>query len=346
MDEVGDEEVKTVVLGAGRMGRRHIHIVKQMGLELVGICDPSTEALSLAEAEEGVSKDMHYLDADSMLEELQPECVVISTTATSHCTLTCQASRLGANYVLCEKPMATSLSECDQMIQTCQEHGTKLAVNHQMRFMEQYVEPKRLLNTPEYGGLTSITLIAGNFGLAMNGTHYFEMFRFMTDEAPSEIAAWFSREHVPNPRGDQFEDRAGSVRMTSSGGKRFYMDVSADQGLGLKVIYTARNGQIVVDELSGSMSSLFREEQYRELPTTRYGMPAVREEVNIEPADVFAPTRDVLDSLLNGGTYPTGEEARLAIASLVAAYISNENENRSVSLSEAETHSTRTFPWA
>jgi len=338
--------VKTVVLGAGRMGQRHIHIVKQMGLELIGVCDSSPEALSLAEAEEGVSKDIHYLDSDSMLEELQPECVVISTTATSHCTLTCQASRLGAKYVLCEKPMATSLSECDQMILTCQEHGTKLAVNHQMRFMEQYVEPKRLLNTPEYGGLTSISVIAGNFGLAMNGTHYFEMFRFMTDEAPSEIAAWFSREYVPNPRGDQFEDHAGSVRIVTPNGKRFYMDVSADQGLGLKVVYAARNGQIAVDELSGRMSSLFREEQYRELPTTRYGMPSIRKDVSIEPADVFAPTRGVLDSLLNGGPYPTGEEARLAIASLVASYISNENGNRTVRLSEVESSNTRTFPWA
>ena len=338
--------MKTVVLGAGRMGRRHIHVVKQMGLDLIGVCDSNPEALSLAEAEEDVSKELHFPDADSMLNELRPECVVVSTTATSHCELTCQASRLGAKYILCEKPLATSLSECDRMIHTCQQHGTKLAVNHQMRFMEQYTEPKLLLNTPEYGGLTSVSVIAGNFGLAMNGTHYFEMFRFMTDEAPLSITAWFSKEYVPNPRGKQFEDHAGSVRMVTPSGKRFYMDVSADQGLGLKVVYAARNGQIVVDELSGEVSALFREEEFRELPTTRYGMPAVRADINIEPADVFTPTRDVLDSLLNGGPYPSGEEGRLAIASLVAAYISNENGNRTIHINEAESSHARIFPWA
>jgi predicted dehydrogenase len=338
--------MRTVVLGAGRMGRRHIQVVKEMGLDLVGICDPNRDALASAEKEQGVSAELHYTEAMTLLEEKQPECVVIATTAPTHCELTSRSAELGAKYVLCEKPMAISLAECDQMLGACRKHGTKLAINHQMRFMDQYVTPKQLINSADFGGLTSITVVAGNFGMAMNGTHYFEMFRYMTDEAPDEVTAWFSPEKIPNPRGTQFEDRAGSIRITSASGKRFFMEASSDQGNGLRVIYACRYGQIAVDELSGAMSSVCREEQYRELPTTRYGMPSFRSEQTIKPTDVLAPSRAVLEALLNDRNPPTGEDGRLAVATLVAAYTSHESEHRAISLQEVEKHRTRSFPWA
>ena len=38
--------------------------------------------------------------------------------------------------------MASSVAQCDEMIATCASAGTRLAINHQMRFMDQY----RLVN--------------------------------------------------------------------------------------------------------------------------------------------------------------------------------------------------------
>lgn len=338
--------MKTVVIGTGRMGRRHIQVVKEMGLELVGICDPMPEALVLAEKEQGISKEIQFTDAAAMIKKLRPECVVIATTAPTHCEFTCLAAENGAKFILCEKPMAISMQQCDQMLEVCSKHGAKLAINHQMRFMDQYIEPKKLIYSPAYGGLASVTVVAGNFGIAMNGSHYIEMFRYMTDENPAEVSAWFSADKVPNPRGPQFEDRAGSLRITTASGKRFYMEVGSDQGNGLKVIYAGRNGQIMVEELSGRMTLISREEQYRDLPTTRYGMPSTSSEQTITPADVIEPSRAVLEALINDTNPPTGEDGRLAVAALVAAYISDEEGHRPVKISETANYQTRIFPWA
>ena len=338
--------MKTVVLGAGRMGRRHMQVVHEMGLDLVGICDHNSTALALAQSEQGIPAVLHYSDVKSLLGEKTPECVIVSTTAPTHAEYTCLAAEMGAKYILCEKPMGVSLSECDRMIEVCANTGARLAVNHQMRFMEQYIEPKRLMNSESYGGLASVTVICGNFGMAMNGTHYFEMFRYLTDESPSDVSAWFSSDAVPNPRGAQFEDRAGSVRLVTKSGKRFYLEAGSDQGNGLSVIYAGRNGQIIVDELAGTMSLTVREEEHRELPTTRYGMPSHRNRQMIKPVDVIAPSRAVLESLLAGAEYPSGADGRLAVAVLVAAYISNEDGHRSVSLEEITKYRDRVFPWA
>jgi predicted dehydrogenase len=258
----------------------------------------------------------------------------------------CEAAERGVKYILVEKPLATSLDECVQMLRICERHGARFAVNHQMRFMEQYTKPKSMLNSPEYGGMTSMTVIAGNFGMSMNGTHYVEAFRYMTGELPYEVTAWFSSDAVPNPRGPQFQDRAGSIRVTTKSGKRLYMEISSDQGHGLTVMYAARNGQILINELTGDMYSSVREEQYRELPTTRYGMPAKHIHEKIAPAEVVDCTAAVLHALIENRDSVTGEQGLLAVQTLVAAYASAEGNSRPIRIDDSSLDRSRTFPWA
>ena len=338
--------MKVVIIGVGRMGRRHVKVVQDLGLSLVGICDQNPDALRICGQENNVRSEMHYLNVEKMLKKTQPDCVIIATTSPTHCEYTGLAAKSGAHYILCEKPMAVSLEQCDEMIDACEKNHAALAVNHQMRFMQQYTEPKKLLQSEAFGGLCSVTVVGGNFGLAMNGTHYFEMFRFITDERPSEVTAWFSREHVPNPRGAQFEDRAGSVRVTTAYGKRFYLEVGADQGHGVNVIYSGKTGQIFVDELNGKMFVSFRNADDRDLPTTRYGTASDMLEKNIRPADAIDSTKSVLEALIHKNNFPTGDDGRLAVATLVAAYCSHENGHVAIEIEDNALPQQRKFPWA
>ena len=136
--------MRAVVVGVGRMGRRHLQVVRDLGLELAGICDTDPQALALAAGEYGVPPEHRFEDVAAMLAERKPDVVIVATTAPTHCAYTCAAAEAGAKYILCEKPMAVSLAECDQMLTVCRRHRVKLAINHQMRFMEQYTEPKRI----------------------------------------------------------------------------------------------------------------------------------------------------------------------------------------------------------
>jgi predicted dehydrogenase len=337
--------MKIGIIGVGRMGRRHIQVVRQMGLDLVGVFDISQASLKLAQDEYALPNHLLINDLDRLYSEAKPECLIIATTADSHCTLTCMAAERGTKYVLVEKPMAVSLEECDRMLETCQRHGTKLAVNHQMRFMEQYTVPKRLFATQAYGGLKSMTVVAGNFGFSMNATHYFEAFRFLMDEDPVEVTAWFSPGSVPNPRGAQFEDQAGCIRAVTASGKRLYMEVSADQGHGIRAIYACRNGMITVNELTGELFATVREVQYRDLPTTRYAMPAVNTQQMIQPVEVIDTSAAVLNALLHGINSVSGVDGRRVVEFLVAAYQSAEQGGVSTRLNGKLIRS-RVFPWA
>jgi predicted dehydrogenase len=334
------------VIGAGRMGRRHMEAVRQLGLQLVGVCDKSPDALAAAGGEFDIPEAARQTDGASLITALRPDCVVVATTAETHAELVCHAAATGVRFILCEKPMAVSLAECDAMIEACAKSGARLAINHQMRFMEHYTEPKKWLASPELGGLAGLSVIAGNFGMAMNATHYFEMFRFMCDENPIEATAWFDDVRVPNPRGPQFEDRAGVVWLRTKSGKRLHLDASADQGHGLRVVYAARNGQVDVDELAGVAAVTARKAEHRDLPTTRYAMPADDEVRHIAPVDVIGPTKSVLHALLTGGGWPSGEDGRAAIAALVAAHVSHENGHRPVPIDMTSLPRDRRFAWA
>ena len=338
--------MKAAVVGLGRMGLRHLQVLKDLKLEIAGVFDRQEVAREKARADFALPEQALFTDAREMLEQVNPELAVIATTAPSHPEFVCLAAQNEVKSIFCEKPMATSLADCDRMIEACAKSGAKLAINHQMRFMEQYTAAKAIVQDQSFGGISSVTVTAGNFGLAMNGSHYFEMFRYITDATPATVAAWFSPEIVGNPRGHRFEDRAGCVRVTTSKGHRFYLDASSDQGHGMHVTYAGPHGRLDIDELAGRAQLVVRKEEHRSVPTTRYGMPWEERHIDITPADSVAPTRAVLSALLAGENYPNGADGRMAIEVLVAAYTSHEQGGTNIELATANLPRDRRFPWA
>ena len=321
------------IAGLGRMGTRHLQVALQGGHEVVALYDTHPEAASRAAAEQSVPSSVIVKD-EKRIWDRRPECLIVATTAPSHEFFVTTGAQRGVRYVLCEKPIAGSLASARRMIDGCKAAGVSLAVNHQMRFMEQYTKIREIIEGKQFGGWSSITAVTGNFGLAMNGVHYFELFRWLSGEPAETVTAWLSTEKVPNPRGTQFEDVGGSVRIETASGKRFYLEASTEQGHGIKVTYAGRTGLAVADELLGTIDISYRSAADHGLPTTRYGCPAEIEVASVAPADVLQPTAAVLEALLLDGDYPTGEDGAAALQILVAAHISHGKGNVPIRLAE------------
>lgn len=337
--------MKVCVIGVGRMGRTHIRVLNSLGYQLVGVYDPNPDSLQQTQREFAIPRDNCFDSAANMLEHTRPDGVVIASTAPSHCEYVCLAAAADVRFILCEKPMAVSIEECDIMMEACWKSGSVLAINHQMRFMEQYTKVKELCESTELGGIRSITIAAGNFGLAMNGSHYFEMFRYMTNQGLSRLSFTMDDERLPNPRGANFSDISGHFTGVNSNRQRLHMEIGGDQAHGIHLIYGCRLGQVFVDEIAGFVRATYRQEEFRHLPTTRYGMPAVTRDFQVAPVDVIEPTRSVWKAMEVGVDYPDGQCGRQAVLALVAANISGENHGAGVMLNE-ELPECRKFPWA
>lgn len=337
---------KAVVIGCGRMGDRHVQSLVGLAIEVVGLYDVNEENAKAVASKNNLDPMVVKESVSSIFAMKDIDLCVIATTAPSHKELCISAMNAGIKKILCEKPLARSILECQQIAEAAEQYGAHVAVNHQMRYLPQYTIPKALLTSEKFGGISSINATTGNFGMAMNGLHYIEMMRFMLDEMPTKVTAWFDEVDLPNPRGAEFKDRSGCIRIESAHGKRFYLDASADNGHGLIMVYVAKHGQIAVDELAGQIYASYRKPEERELPTTRYGQPHLIDSQKIPAIDVVSSTQEVVKALLNGSGYPSIQDATYAIKVLAAAYVSNENNNESVEITDPRIDEMRVFPWA
>ncbi|HEX7282432.1 MAG TPA: Gfo/Idh/MocA family oxidoreductase [Vicinamibacterales bacterium] len=338
---------KFILIGAGRMGMAHLQAARNIGLTPVAVCDVVDSNRVKAAAAVELPPDRLFDDAVRMFEaHQQADLVIIATTADSHRTLVEQAARSGARHILCEKPMATSVADCDAMIGACVESGSQLAINHQMRFMAQYTVVRDELATGRFGRLASMTVTGGCFGLAMNGSHYCEAFAWLTGSPIVNATAWFSGEAFNNPRGPQFFDQAGEMRFTSADGRRLLLNIGNDQGHGMTVMYAARFGHLFVDEFEGLCLATARKPEHQSMPVTRYGMPWDRWERRFAQADNVGPTEAVMRALLDGSGYPNGTDGRNVVAALAAAYKSAASGNVPVNVDSLGDYEGRRFPWA
>ena len=165
------------LIGCGGKGRDHANtLVKDNLADLVALCDIREESLQTFQKAYSVSS--LYTDYHELLEREKLDLVVISTQAPQHHALTIAAAENGC-HVLCEKPMAVTLQEADEMIEACDKAGVRLSINHQKRASAYNDYTKQLIASGEIGELILIRAYdkggrkAGNSMMEM-GTHLFD----------------------------------------------------------------------------------------------------------------------------------------------------------------------------
>jgi predicted dehydrogenase len=80
-----------------------------------------------------IDQTYSYDEYDACLDHV--DAVYIALPNSLHAEYTIRAARAGV-HVLCEKPMAVTAAECEQMIDACREHGVKLMIAYRLHFEE------------------------------------------------------------------------------------------------------------------------------------------------------------------------------------------------------------------
>ena len=85
-----------------------------------------------------------YTDRDQMLADANIDAVIVGTPVYSHLDDVIAIAESG-KHVLCEKPMARTVAECDQMIQACEQNGVILMVAFMKRFNKCFLQAKKMI---------------------------------------------------------------------------------------------------------------------------------------------------------------------------------------------------------
>jgi len=153
--------IKVGVIGLGHMGLLHLRNTRFIeGIKVVAVADKSKKGLS--EGKRFGIKNL-YDDYKELLKLAHLDAVIISLPNFLHEESVTLAAERGL-HVFIEKPLARTVSECENIRRVVQRNGVKLAVGHNYRFFEHV---QKLKAEVEKGTLGDVEI--ANFEHFVNG---------------------------------------------------------------------------------------------------------------------------------------------------------------------------------
>jgi glucose-fructose oxidoreductase len=105
----------------------------------------------------------HYDTMNRMADNPDIDMVYVVTPNGLHAEHSIAAAKAG-KHVICEKPMANTVAECDAILAACQAAGVKLSIGYRLHFDPFHEELRRLVRTQEFGPFMKMD---GGFGFTM-----------------------------------------------------------------------------------------------------------------------------------------------------------------------------------
>ncbi|MEG6591337.1 Gfo/Idh/MocA family oxidoreductase [Paenibacillus barengoltzii] len=143
--------IQVAVIGAGAISPAHIQAYLQFPQQcrIVAICDIYPEKAQQRANEFQLDVDI-YANCSELLQRSDIDLVSVCTPPYTHAE-TAIAFLNAGKHVIVEKPMASSLEECDRMNEAAEQSGKILSVVAQNRFTTPMMKLKKVLDTKLMG---------------------------------------------------------------------------------------------------------------------------------------------------------------------------------------------------
>jgi predicted dehydrogenase len=146
-----DKPLRGLFVGGGHFAQIQLAAWQEVrGVEMAGICNRSE---SKAEALAQMFNIPHTgQQLKQMIEEIQPDFVDICTAVETHLPFVRTAADAGID-ILCQKPVASTLEESQELVAYCQARGVRLMINENWRWQSWYREIKQILEAGTLGDI-------------------------------------------------------------------------------------------------------------------------------------------------------------------------------------------------
>jgi len=186
------------------------------------VSDHPEKAKSVAEKYKIESNRIYdYNNFDSIKDADDVDVVYIVLPNNQHCEFTIRSFKAG-KHVLCEKPMADTVEECEKMIQAGKDAGKKLMIAYRLRYEPYTMKAIEIMRSGELGKLKMFEATHANQTEAPNvrlvkklgggpvedmGIYCLNAARYISGEEPVEVCAFGVK-----PEGDErFKEVCGHV---------------------------------------------------------------------------------------------------------------------------------------
>lgn len=150
------------IIGCGKIAqKRHIpEYLENVDATLVGFYDLNqARAKEISETFGGTAFD----SIEDLLADPSIDAVSVCTANHTHAAITIQALQAG-KHVLCEKPMATKLEDCQGMVDAANKAGKVLVIGQNQRLTKTHKKARELIRNGEIGQIIGFRTTFGHGG--------------------------------------------------------------------------------------------------------------------------------------------------------------------------------------
>lgn len=225
-------------------------------IELVAIADVDEEKLQRFGDAWDIPPERRYIGHESMLAEEDLDAVSICTPSYLHHGPVIDAVRSTASpdVIWCEKPIASSVSEAEEMVAVCDEADAELVVNHSFRFTDKLQTLRHLVQ--HEGILGDVCSVNAQFRreLMRNSTHVLDMLVYLLDARAEQVSGYINGENdaVAALDGDAVDDSGGGGHIVMDDGTFATVDCTVARDISsMALTFVGTEGKLYLNNDDG-----------------------------------------------------------------------------------------------
>ena len=208
------ERIKVGVIGTGFIGPAHVEALRRPGnVDVVALAEYSDDVAKSKAEMLGIER--HYGDYRELLKDGSIQSVHICSPNYLHCEMA-KAALSAGKHVICEKPLAISVAEAEELVELAQKKSLVNAVNFNFRY---YPLMRQLQLMVDKGDIGEVFAVQGSYlqdwlfhptdynwrletdqsgqsrAVADIGSHWMDLIEFVTGLKIAEVCADFATFH-------------------------------------------------------------------------------------------------------------------------------------------------------
>lgn len=266
-------EKKLVVANIGmKFGMCHVEGAMSYGAEIAALCDCNEENLRFAGERYGIPEEKRFTDYTDIVNNKDINVATVAIPDQQHVKVSCDLLRSG-KHVLCEKPLALTREDIEEMVRAADESDSKFMVGQICRFTPAFEKAKEIIESGIIGELYFVEseyahdymklcddwrADPNRHGVIGGGCHAVDLLRWLAGD-PVEVFAYGTHKLLPQVSYDDAtiavlkfgENVAGKV-FVSTGCKRDYT---------MRTVIYGTKGTLICDNTSPTMTLFTTDEE-------------------------------------------------------------------------------------
>lgn len=335
-----DKKVMNIaVIGCSGMASSHMRGIRNKeGVKLYAICDTAQERLTQRKEEYGV--EIAVTDYMELVNDPNLDAVVIVVPDKLHLPMT-KAFLEAGKAVLCEKPMALTVEECEEMMRVEKATGGKLMIGQVCRCTPAFRKAKELVDAGRIGELVFVeSEYAHNYAVARGyndwrvdpdrhgfiggGCHAVDLLRWIAGN-PTEVYAHANHKILTDWPVD--DTSIAIYKFPNNVMGKVFVSIGCRRNYTMRSVFYGTKGTIICDNTSDHMQLFEDDEANGKIYTKPQILP-----VDINNHNVGAEIDMFVEAILADAPMPVSSMEGASTVAVCSATVESAREGKPIQI--------------